>query len=357
MIFGEAKDVSTEREMDFDIAAGFLSPKLRDRLMTVPPALKSDSTEIRVNLGVPLCVFANGRLVPVGNEEVSQEDIATSLLTLTENSFHTHQRELCGGFISLPGGHRAGIAATAAYSASGLLQGVREVTAIVLRIAHKPDERAYKAAEKLIGVYTVGTLIAGKPGSGKTTFLRAAADVLCRRGERVAASDERGELTTEQKEVCRLTGYPKSEGIIIALRALSPSVIICDELGGEDDAKSILWALNCGVPVIGTAHASGMDELFRRKGTAALLKSGAFTRIAILDDKNVGELREVFEGDGKDYRRVYHSDMRDAHGNEYGAERTACRILDRACDTFPCYGETAPFLFRDEDRGAFAVSL
>lgn len=59
-----------------------------------------------------------------------------------------------------------------------------------------------------------------------------------------------------------LNGYSRGEGIMCALRSLSPEVIICDEIGG--DAEEIRQCMNCGVKLIVSAHAGSIRELMSR---------------------------------------------------------------------------------------------
>lgn len=345
------------RKNGFDSAVEFLPLKIQDRIKSISDAFKFDTTEIRLNLGSPIQILARGRLVSVGGAAVSKRELDESMITLTENSFHSHQQELKEGFISIPGGHRAGIAATASYNEQGDLIGLRDINGIVLRISHSPDENAARTAKRLIADGVCGLLIAGTPGSGKTTLIRAVSKLLSDRGERVVLIDERCEMQADQNGACRLTGYEKSKGIMMALRALSPSVIICDELGGEEDAKSILWALNCGVSVIGTAHAKSISELFMRKGTASLIESGAFKRLAVLDSEKIGEIAEVMEHDGKAYRRCDADNLWSAYRTDSWEERTAEDILNRAGDTISSHGKAEAFVFGNEDEGAFAICL
>jgi len=142
-------------------------------------------------------------------------------------------------------------------------------------------------------------LIAGMPASGKTTLLRDLTRQLAD-GEvfdyrRVCVIDERGEVGavyygSAQNDLgvtCDiLDGYPKSEGIMIALRALSPDIILCDEIGGEQDVLALQSGVNAGVIFIATIHADSIAQLKRRPQFEALMKTGAFQKIVLLKDRD-----------------------------------------------------------------------
>jgi stage III sporulation protein AA len=105
-----------------------------------------------------------------------------------------------------------------------------------------------------------------------------------------------------------LSGWRKGEGILAAVRTLSPEVIVCDEIGSREEADSILDGLHCGVTVIATAHANSAEELLRRPAIRRLLEQKAFGRVALLaggdtpgrirDIVGVGELLGEASGDG-----------------------------------------------------------
>ena len=54
---------------------------------------------------------------------------------------------------------------------------------------------------------------------------------------------------------------PKSQGIMMLIRAMSPDVIITDEIGGESDAKALCEASRCGVKVISTIHGFDVSDI------------------------------------------------------------------------------------------------
>ena len=48
------------------------------------------------------------------------------------------------------------------------------------------------------------------------------------------------------------------------LRTMGPDFIAVDEITGEADCSGLVQAANCGVRLLATAHASGMQDLRQR---------------------------------------------------------------------------------------------
>lgn len=221
-------------------------------------------------------------------------------------SLHSVQNSLLNGFLTLPGGHRAGLSGSVAWEGDQIT-AIRRTDCLNLRIARQ----IFGAADRLVSHYKQygfgGTLIAGPPASGKTTVLKD----LCRQlsnglnGEprKISLIDERGEIAAvykgqPQNDVGWNTdvfdGYSKRIGIDTAIRSMSPDVIVCDEIGGRGDEDNVLSGVNAGVAMIATAHAASLEELLARQSTAAVLKSGAFRWIVLLDSaRNAGTIREI----------------------------------------------------------------
>ena len=109
--------------------------------------------------------------------------------------------------------------------------------------------------------------------------------------KKVAIVDERGEIAAMYRGIPQnsvgifcdvLNAYPKGEGILLALRTLAPDVIICDEIGSEEEAAAVCEGVNSGVSVISTIHVCNVDELYRKDASKRLLKTGAFQKVAFL---------------------------------------------------------------------------
>lgn len=234
---------------------------------------------------------------------------------ICDSSVYAHQQEIRSGFVTLRGGHRAGLCGTAVLQGS-VVTNLRDVSGINLRIARE----FHGAANSLLAALGSGArvrsmILAGPPGCGKTTVLRDLARQLSNGvlGQyRVTIVDERGEIAAickgmPQNDIGQcdvLDGYPKGEGILQAVRCLSPDIILCDEIGGESDAHAVAASLNAGVAVIASAHASNMDELLARPSMRTILATGAFSQAALLCGRNhPGQLKAFYrEGKWNDFQ-------------------------------------------------------
>ncbi len=185
---------------------------------------------------------------------------------------------------------------------NGQAAAFQTVTSLNLRIARE-IRPALPAVLRLALQQGGGVLVIGPPSSGKTTFLRGIAEYLSSLGRKVTVVDERGELApcTAQGFVypvplhCEvITALPKAQAICMALRALGPQVILCDELGGKEDAAALEEGLHAGVEFAASVHGSNAEVLLRRPQFAALARQGAFrTAVVLAGPQQPGLVREV----------------------------------------------------------------
>lgn len=291
----------------FDSTVGQLPHPLAAILIQLPSEYRAQIHEVRLRSGKPLTVCIGQQtyfldiqhhissVLPREPLVISKEELQDAVLSLCDYSIHTHTDEMCSGYISLKGGSRAGLCGTAVVE-NERITSVGDITSINLRIAREIKG----CATPLTKLFTKqdppgGLLIAGAPGSGKTTLLRdlarQLADGLYGHCYKVTVVDERGEIGAVREGVVQcdigitsdlLFGYPKAEGITIAVRTLSPQVILCDEIGTPQELEAVLQALHCGVPTVTTVHAGSFSELLQRPIGRSLLATGAFANIAVL---------------------------------------------------------------------------
>lgn len=266
------------------------------RKITLPPGGISKLAEIRLRTGRCACaVTLDGKMLSC-SDVFTQEDITACFLELCRNSVHSFAREIAEGYITLPGGHRVGFCGTAAVQ-DGKLMALRDISSLNIRFAREVKGCAQELYERVFTDGLCSLIVAGKPLSGKTTMLRDLARI-AGGSHRVCVVDTRGELAAVHDGVPALdigentdvlNGYSKADGIMCALRSLSPEIIICDEIG--DDAGAVRQCVNCGVKLVVSAHAASICELRRRPGISELIPY--FEKAALLGER--GKLLEVTE--------------------------------------------------------------
>ena len=90
------------------------------------------------------------------------------------------------------------------------------------------------------------------------------------KGVNVGLADERSEIAAMYKGIPQndvglrtdiLDNVPKAIGMKMAIRSMSPKVIVADEIGNKRDSEAIKYAMCCGVKGIFTAHGASLEEL------------------------------------------------------------------------------------------------
>lgn len=284
-------------------AAGYLSRRIYTAIKPLNEDFLKSVCEIRMRTGKPLSfvtfegisfLTSTGRVTGIPNSSalvVSSADIKESFQRICEYSVYSYSKDISAGFITVGGGHRAGIYGTAVYDGNSV-SGVRDVSGINLRISREFKGCAAQLTASVFSDEMRGLLLCGAPSTGKTTMLRDMArlvsDMLFKK---VAVVDERGEIAavargTAQNDVGIntdvLDGYRKADGIIQAVRTLSPQLIVCDEIGGRDDCEAVRLGVNSGVAFAAAVHAADVDELKNKTPIMKLIKCGAFEKIAFL---------------------------------------------------------------------------
>ncbi len=300
-------------------ASYFLCDQIRFPLATVNKNYIDKTKEIRLKIGAPVCLVMtdskmflryDGTLsdLPQGNNlcVVSKNDMDESASRLVNFSIHAFQNEMKKGFITIKGGHRVGICASAIVDNTGEITSLRNISSLNIRIAREIKGASNEIINNVFSEKIVSTLIVGEPSSGKTTILRDLASRLSDKEFgylRVCIVDERGEIAATSDGVASknlgvgcdvLDGYPKAEGMMLALRSMSPDIIVCDEIGGDDDIRAIESVVNSGVKIIATIHSDDFSHLTKRPQYTRLMQTSAFDIAIILKRRDTpGKIKEI----------------------------------------------------------------
>ncbi len=226
--------------------------------------------------------------------EITPTQLKNTLNYICRGAAYSSQHSLREGYVTIEGGHRVGVCGRIAMGGAGAV--MLEPSALCFRVARQ----IIGAAEKIKKYLGGNILIISPPGCGKTTILRDAARIM---GDSfpVCIVDERSEIAAVWRGVpqmdigkysCVLDGVGKAEGILMALRAMSPKVIVTDEIGSDRDTEAIYGLINAGVRIAASVHGYGRDDVYRRGALGELIAAGAFNCIAVLRGK--GELKEVY---------------------------------------------------------------
>lgn len=295
-------------------ACGFLSRRVYSVLSALPEDFCCGVCEIRLRAGKPLslitfdgCVYvtATGRvtgLIEAPLFIVTTADVKESFNRLCEYSVYSYSNDIVSGFVTVSGGHRAGIYGTAVYS-SGNPAGVKDVGGINMRIAREFLGCAKKLVEKVNQSEFSGFLLCGAPSTGKTTMLRDYARIISDEFfKKVVLVDERGELAAVSHGKAQnnvgintdvLDGYVKSSGIFQAVRTLTPDVIVCDEIGGEKDVEAVVNGVNSGVAFAAAVHATCAEDFRKNPRLRTLAETGAFSKLFFLKSGVACEIDQI----------------------------------------------------------------
>lgn len=183
------------------------------------------------------------------------------------------------GYITAPGGHRIGLCGEAVWD-RGQVAGIREPTSLCLRVA-----RDFPGIGRDGAALGTSLLLLGAPGWGKTTLLR---DICRQIGEKetVCVVDSRGEVFPKGiprgRRMDVLSACPKGTGVEMVLRTMTPQWIALDEITAAEDTRALLFAANCGVKLLATAHAASPQELSSREIYRPLVEQGIFEHLLVL---------------------------------------------------------------------------
>lgn len=268
--------------------------------------------EIRLRAGKPVIVLCHngetfldkqGKFVASQKEGIlmSREELEEILNYICNYSIYAYEDELRKGFLTVPGGHRIGVAGQAVLEDGESVRTLKHISYMNIRVAHQIRGVADKVMSYL---YERGgfcnTLIISPPGCGKTTLLRdiirqASDGNVYGQGVTVGVVDERSEIAgsflgVPQNDVGIRTDVldacPKVSGMMMLIRSMAPKIIAIDELGGEEDSSALRKASACGCGLLATVHGKGIEDLWEKEGLSWIVRDKLFSRYIVMEKKD-----------------------------------------------------------------------
>lgn len=302
------------------------SETLSNIFNNIPDSILDSIEEIRFRSNKPIIItggfgelFLNGDgIAGILNNlyHITPQEIFEIFGSMCENSIYAVQEELRNGFITIKGGHRIGLTGQVVLEEKRI-KNIKHLSGLNIRISRQIKGVADNLISHLIFDNSIfHTLIISPPQCGKTTLIRDIARQISSgikrynfNGIKVGIVDERSEIAACYKGVPQndvgirtdvLDCCPKSKGMIMLLRSMSPQVIVTDELGSAEDKDAVIQVINAGIKLITSIHGSCIEEVSIRPEISEIFEKNFFERIIVLSNRNgPGTIEEIIDGKSK----------------------------------------------------------
>ncbi|HHD2754007.1 TPA: stage III sporulation protein AA [Clostridium perfringens] len=267
--------------------------------------------EVRVKVGKPLSIVLDNNET-IFNYVITRDDVKAMIQKISNYSLYAFEEDIRQGYITIQGGHRVGLAGQCVIEGNSI-KTIRNITSLNIRVCREVIGCSNSLMNHLVENNRVNnTLIISPPKCGKTTLLRDITRNISNgvsqiglRGKRTVVIDERSEIAAcyngipQMNVGIRTDVYDnciKSDGMMMAVRGLSPEVIICDEIGTYKDMEGLIMAYNSGVSIIATLHGRNIEELYRRPVFREIVENNIIDKVVILSaKKGVGTIEGIYD--------------------------------------------------------------
>lgn len=280
----------------------YLPPGIKMILFNLTSSQKAMLKEIRIRQQKPL-MLSFGKDIKFYHNP-TKDDIINTVNKLSDYSLNSVKDSVRKGFITIPGGIRVGISGEIVMK-NNEIAFIHNINGLNFRI---PQEKMGIADNVIDYIYDgtalFNTLVISPPMMGKTTLLRDIARQLSQ-FMNVCIIDERNEIAACVNSVSSfdvgirtdiIDSAPKPQAIAMAIRSLSPNVIVTDEIGSIEDCNALFDAAKSGVGFVASIHAQNKSDAMQRHGMLPLFENGIIKRIIILGKNNViGSISDILK--------------------------------------------------------------
>lgn len=302
--------------------------------------------ELRLRVQAPLLIIWNNQeyyITPEGTFSrqrqeaylVTKQDVKETLEYVSSHSLYAYEEEIRQGFITIPGGHRIGLAGKTVADERGI-RSMKFISFINVRLAHEVCGCGNLVIPYLYDKGNIlHTLIISPPRCGKTTLLRD----LIRQvsdgaggngGMTVGVVDERSELGACCQGVPQnnlgirtdiLDCCPKVQGMMMLIRTRSPQVVAVDEIGSRADLEAMEQVMNCGCKLMATVHGSSIQDIRQKPVLKQMMAERWFERYVVLEQGcTAGRVEGIYNAAGEKLYPKQHSERKQERNQEQDRE-------------------------------------